>query len=199
MSWKVTLETWVCRSCEKTYPEVFPYSQIRNGVAYFRPSCTTCDNKNRNKYSNVDPIKIKAWRKVSQERRSAARKEQKSRPWFILRDSRKADKLKNRECDLSIEFISGLISKPCMYCGDTQGQMTLDRINNDLGHLTSNVQPSCLRCNIIRGNMPYEAWEHIIPLIRSARELDLFGSWDGKTSGNSSPVKSEGAETPQGF
>ena len=56
-------------------------------------------------------------------------------------------------------------------------KLPLDRINNDIGHTINNVVVSCRNCNIIRGNMPFEAWEHLVPAIKSAKELGLFVNW----------------------
>jgi hypothetical protein len=55
--------------------------------------------------------------------------------------------------------------------------MTLDRIDNSIGHLMSNVNPCCYRCNYIRANMPYAAWLSIVPAIRATFELGLFAAW----------------------
>jgi len=57
--------------------------------------------------------------------------------------------------------------------------MTLDRINNEKGHTADNVIPACYRCNLIRRDMPYDAWMHVAPSIRSAREAGLFRDWIG--------------------
>lgn len=79
--------------------------------------------------------------------------------------------------DLDKEFIEGLISQGCIYCGETKLRMTLDRIDNSIGHLKCNVLPCCFRCNYIRGSMPFEAWQIIVPAVRQARESGLFGDW----------------------
>lgn len=55
--------------------------------------------------------------------------------------------------------------------------MTLDRIDNDKAHTKENVVPACIRCNMIRGSMPYEAWINIAPSIKNTYELGLFGNW----------------------
>jgi hypothetical protein len=50
----------------------------------------------------------------------------------------------------------------CHYCGNetyiidlnrSRSQLTLDRLNNDLGHSVSNCVISCLGCNVKRGDM----------------------------------------------
>lgn len=98
----------------------------------------------------------------------------------ICEDSRKSDKKNNRDNDLTKEFIESLIKTGCSYCSETKLRMTLDRINNNLGHLQSNVVSACLRCNLARGDMPYEAWLCLVPGMRMAREKGLFGSWQGR-------------------
>ncbi len=70
-----------------------------------------------------------------------------------------------------------MISDPCSYCGSTELRMTLDRIDNDLGHLKSNVIACCTNCNYFRRDMPYLAWLKLAPGMREARELGLFGTW----------------------
>ena len=38
-------------------------------------------------------------------------------------------------------------------------QWTLDRINNDMGHIKDNVVISCLKCNLQRKTMDYDRFE----------------------------------------
>ena len=57
--------------------------------------------------------------------------------------------------------------------------MSLDRVDNSLGHTKANVIACCIRCNFIRGTMPYEAWRCLIPGVRRAYKLGLFGTWTG--------------------
>ena len=55
-------------------------------------------------------------------------------------------------CDLDIEWmIDNIITKPCVYCGDTH-RIGCDRIDNTKGHTKDNVQPCCYECNVARGN-----------------------------------------------
>lgn len=89
------------------------------------------------------------------------------------------DRRRGLKCDLTLEWVENAIKNGCFYCGETAVRMSLDRIDNDLGHTTDNVQPACARCNFLRGTMPYEAWVHLIPSIREAREMGLFGDWSG--------------------
>ena len=116
---------------------------------------------------------------VDGEARKQSRKDPAFRAKWICEDS-KRDKKKGRQNDLSVDFVEGLIASGCAYCGDTHLQMTLDRIDNALGHLRTNVVPSCIRCNLLRSDMPYEAWYFLLPAVRAARERGLFGDWIGR-------------------
>jgi hypothetical protein len=125
---------------------------------------------------------------------SEQRKQREDPGRWILYDTRRNDFYKGRDNDLTLEFIDELLEScdyMCFYCGETEIKMTLDRIDNALGHLQSNVIPACLRCNVVRGDMPYRAWlEEIAPAMRKARRRGLFKYWTGK-SGRLSPLEKE--------
>ncbi len=55
--------------------------------------------------------------------------------------------------------------------------MTLDRLDNSKGHTKENVVPACYRCNMIKGNMPYEAWKFMVDGVKQARLANAFGEW----------------------
>jgi len=96
----------------------------------------------------------------------------------LVTDSRSSDKKRGRPGnDLNRDFVAALIRQGCCYCGETEMRITLDRIDNSLAHTRANVLPACLRCNYMRGSMPYEAWLHLVPAVRQAREFGLFGAW----------------------
>lgn len=97
----------------------------------------------------------------------------------FLRDSKSSDKKKSRQNDLDINIVKDLLSKPCSYCGETKLRITLDRIDNSIGHLKSNVVPACIRCNYTRRDMPYEAWLYLTESMRKAREAGAFDNWTG--------------------
>lgn len=57
-----------------------------------------------------------------------------------------------QETDIDIDWmIDNIITKPCIYCGDTH-RIGCDRIYNNIGHLKSNVVPCCVECNTARNN-----------------------------------------------
>lgn len=112
------------------------------------------------------------------ERKSRSNPENRAR--WILKDSRKSDRKLKRDNDLTEDFIEEKIAQGCNYCGETQLQLTLDRIDNSKGHTKENVVPCCIRCNLLRRDMPLTAWERIAPAVKAAREGGLFGVWTGQ-------------------
>lgn len=72
-----------------------------------------------------------------------------------FRHAKHASKRKNKEWVLTFEEYSLLINKPCYYCGTSLTQFCgigLDRIDNELGYLISNVLPCCGPCNYVRAD-----------------------------------------------
>jgi hypothetical protein len=90
----------------------------------------------------------------------------------LIKDYTKTDKMKNLNCDLTIEWMKeNITSKSCIYCGETN-QIGCDRIDNNKGHTKDNVVPCCTTCNMAKGNRfsSKEMIDFIGPAIRSAIE-----------------------------
>lgn len=119
------------------------------------------------------------WR-AREERRKVARRDPSTRHRWIVQDSKKSDRKKGLKNDLTPEFVAALIRNGCCYCGELKLKMTLDRVDNSLGHLQSNVVPACIRCNFMRRDMPYAAWYALMKTVREVREKGLFGDWTGQ-------------------
>lgn len=96
---------------------------------------------------------------------------------LILKDSKMTDKVKGLDNDLDLDFIKNQIKFGCFYCKNVNIRMTLDRVDNTIGHTKSNVKPACVRCNIIRMNMPYEAWLNLSKAMEDTVKKGLFGDW----------------------
>lgn len=165
-----------CIQCEKEKPlNKTSFKLQRNGG--YSSKCRSCLDKNNRK---TNPERY---------RRKAALKRMRHPDASIFRDCRSADiKYGRGSNDLDRAFIRSMISRPCFYCGATDLKMTLDRIDNSLAHNKCNVNPSCLRCNYLRGSMPYPAWMHIVPAVKDARDLGLFGTWRSKPFNQKVPL-----------
>lgn len=188
-----TLETWRCRKCGRGASEAVPYFQTIRGTEYIRCYCKECDNKGRGRYRrqpSSHESEVARRSRIAEQRRNPTLLQ---RAQHILNDSKKSDRRRGRTTQLSISFIMDAISRPCDYCGGTDIKMTLDRIDNDRGHIEDNVVPCCLRCNVTRGTMPYSAWVFVAKGMRQALRQGLFGDWTGATAGNKK--KSEDASS----
>lgn len=169
----------ICKKCGKTKPEIdFPLNRT-NGKQYRKTTCTACDNKDRINRKLTPPVRTEQFKKRVNEASSRWRYKPENRASVIVTDSRGSDRVRGMSCDLDVEWVKELISKGCSYCGETQILIGLDRLDNSIGHLKSNVVPACGRCNYLRRDMPYKAWETIVPAIKEAREKGLFKGWDG--------------------
>ena len=97
--------------------------------------------------------------------KKARRRASKAISEYKSRDAKKG--LKN-DLDM-VWYIKNILSKPCVYCGDTVN-IGCDRIHNDKGHTKDNIVPCCRECNIARGdNFTYEEFFHIGKVIKEVK------------------------------
>lgn len=172
----------LCKTCNTRKPieEFGLNSPARNGKRYRRCHCRPCHTKIRKGYATSP----EATRRAEQKRLSKATAERAANErteHYIRLDTRASDRKKGRKNDLTKEFIAEQIAKGCTYCGESQIRMTLDRIDNDRGHTMDNVVSACVRCNHVRGDMPYEAWVVVARAMRRVRKQGLFGDWRGRS------------------
>jgi hypothetical protein len=168
-----------CKTCGKLLEDSeFPY---RPHSKTFRKSCKSCENKARINRTYSPPTE--ETKRKHNLYSSNWQKKQRANPdlsaKYIVKDSKNADKKANRENDLTIEYVENLVKDGCSYCGDKLIRMTADRIDNNIGHTKENVVAACYRCNMIRGNMPYEAWLNIAASVKDTFEKGLFKNWNG--------------------
>jgi len=169
-----------CKVCGETDPAKL-VKISRNRRPYYRGWCVPCYSAYRKEWNRRNPERAKATWARAHERQKKKRRQGQDTARFIWVDSRRSDKKRGFKNDLTKEFIAEQITKGCSYCGEKTIRMTLDRIDNERGHTTDNVVPACIRCNHIRGNMPYEAWLCFRAALRRARREGLFGNWTGRT------------------
>jgi hypothetical protein len=169
------MDNKTCRTCGQPKSLDQFEKQARNEKTYWRSQCKECKNKYDYQQIRAHPEKYLRKRIKNAEQRWDPRK----RAQFILSDSKLYDQQHGLENDLNKPFIEQIISSGCTYCDTKDYKIGLDRIDNKLGHLCSNVVSSCTRCNFIRRDMPYEAWLIIVPSIKEAVQKNLFGDWTG--------------------
>lgn len=165
-----------CKECNKSEPEV-EFAIKKTGNRYYRRFlCRICEVKYRKKYPHK--TRNSPPRKEEKALREAFRRASKeNRAKYILKDSRTSDKKYKRENDLDVEYIKLQLEFDCSYCGRSDQKMTLDRIDNLLGHVKSNLIPCCIDCNYFRRDMPHEAWTLFVPAMKEARSKGLLDNW----------------------
>lgn len=167
-----------CSKCLKDNLSALDFDTTHKGYQY-----SYCKECRRNQVNSARRIRYrKPENKLKKKLKTQSfRQNPEKRANVIAKDSKSSDKKHGREFNLTIERIRELIENTCQYCGENKLQMTLDRIDNSIGHIESNVVPACIRCNLIRRHIPYEAWLCMLPGIREAREKGLFEGWVIKT------------------
>ncbi len=147
-----------------------------NGKTYRKHLCTKCDDEYQKKYTKPQGVKDRNRKSYLKRKERRARGE--IVEIFLLEDCRRIDRKKGIKSDLDSEYIAEIIKDGCAYCGDIESRIGLDRIDNSLGHMKGNVNACCMRCNLIRRDMPYEAWLIVAPTMKIARESKAFGNWN---------------------
>lgn len=156
-----------------TYSKQYP-NQKRSYCERCR--CKMAYQSSKERYRNNEDYRERR-RIAGRERERRNRADPSKRAMYLIKDCKKCDKKRGLDCDLNKDVVETLIASPCTYCGDTDSIKTLDRIDNAVGHLLSNVVCSCIRCNMIKRDMPHDAWLEITPVIRRLREEGRFGDW----------------------
>lgn len=173
------LTTKICVRCQLDLPDT-QYRLQASGNQ--RSECRKCESKGRMARPRGEPseeTKRRAKEANIQYNRKL-RRDPRYRARTIWTDSKHFDKSRGLEHALSVQDIQELLDTGCCsYCGETAIKLTLDRIDNSIGHVMSNVVVACYRCNVLRGNMPYTAWINFIPVVRDTREKGLFDGWTG--------------------
>jgi hypothetical protein len=78
--------------------------------------------------------------------------QQKNKISKMLSSYKVKDNNKRLEFDLDYDFmINNIVSKNCIYCNNNLN-IGCDRIDNNIGHIKTNVVPCCYICNIVRSN-----------------------------------------------
>jgi hypothetical protein len=174
--------TKTCKHCGAEKP-VSEMEKVKkpNGKVYVRTRCVACARERNRTWKSRNPVAAQAVMDRAGKRQTLERSQRQYWAKWIVRDSRASDRKHGRKNDMTVEFVQQLIEGGCSYCGETELRMTLDRIDNTLGHTRENVVAACIRCNYTRKDMPHEAWVLLAPAMRSARECGLFGSWTGRT------------------
>lgn len=167
-------EPHFCPKCrvEKTSENTDPY---RNGLFSF---CRLCAKEYGKEYYSKNAEKICFTSENNRKKRGGRNYNyQKYQGRNFLMESKRRDIERGMANDLTLEFVEESFQKPCTSCLANDMRMTLDRIDNTIGHIQTNVVPSCRRCNYLRRDMPYAAWVLFSPVLQEIHKRDVFQDW----------------------
>ena len=74
----------------------------------------------------------------------------------VYRTYRHQAKRRNLPFEITLEDLESLITSDCKYCGEKNGKIGIDRIDNDCGYTKQNVAPCCKTCNFMKKDMTLE-------------------------------------------
>ena len=64
--------------------------------------------------------------------------------------------------EINLQTFSKIISLPCVYCGDIDSKIGIDRVDNSLGYTEENSAPCCSKCNYMKKDMNFKQFiEHV--------------------------------------
>lgn len=94
--------------------------------------------------------------------------------------SKAAAKRRGISWSLTEQEYTELAFKPCIYCGDSTGEVGvgLDRTDSGGGYEKRNVVPCCCGCNRVRGEdyIPFDVmFNEVAPIIRRLKAVRLAG------------------------
>lgn len=107
-----------------------------------------------NRLTSKPKVKIKY--KYTRKKQEAA--------WARMLTSKSRAHKRNLSFDMTIEFIRELIKQPCHYCSRTM-PIEMDRKDNEVGYIITNVVPACRRCNMVKNH--YLTYDEMITVAQA--------------------------------
>jgi hypothetical protein len=137
-----------------------------------KKQCTTCRqykdiisfNKDSYDKSGYSKYCKACWKKYKQERYKVKDNkyytEYAKKPETKYRVYKRNAFKKNREFDISKKDFISLFYLPCHYCGFNKDyrKMGVDRKDNNIGYIKTNIVSSCWDCNKFKGTMNYDSF-----------------------------------------
>ena len=91
-------------------------------------------------------------------------------PQYIFKVYRRSAEKRGFEFNISLDFLTDIIKKPCIYCNKIES-MGIDRINNDVGYVESNCAPCCTKCNRMKLDYTLDEFkEHITKIYNHLKD-----------------------------
>lgn len=100
----------------------------------------------------------------------------KSKVEYRFKHYKRSAKVRGFEFMLTFEQFKTFWQLPCTYCGNEIPSIGLDRVDNSLGYLITNVVPCCLICNRMKLTLSKEAFlEHIARIHNYCESKETVG------------------------
>ena len=132
-----------CRICKLDKP-ILEFNIRKDNKTGHRTECKDCQSFNlRKHYSDNRPSKLESQRLYRNKNHHIKK----------YRDYLKNDIEKfNTELDFSKDELKERLKSECFYCGESDKNRGLDRIDNMKGHTVENTVVCCELCNMTRGD-----------------------------------------------
>ena len=177
----------ICKTCKKEKSLEDYCRIIRNDKFYFKGSCRNCLAGKIREKRKSNPKQLDYDRKQSlayyqshkSERLQYAIKNKKiykaKDPLkFAFRKKLYAAKIYKKEFKLSFEKFKELrAQKNCFYCEEPLKKVTIDRVDNSIGYLDTNVVASCWYCNNLKSNHNLTK-KDLEKILNTLKEINTF-------------------------
>lgn len=100
--------------------------------------------------------------------------------------TKKSARLRGYDFELTKEEFREIVTKPCIYCGESLTQSKhknfgngefrytgIDRYDNSKGYILSNCVPCCKRCNRIKTTMSAQELADIVDTLQKRKDIWL--------------------------
>lgn len=138
--------------------------------AYYKLICPTCSNEFQALKDNVDRGFTKQCASCGRSAANKKRKIPEAARNALYQDYRKGAVSRGYSFELTIEQFEALTLDNCHYCGIAPSKTIkvksgamyiyngIDRVNNAIGYIESNVVSCCTDCNIAKASMTHDAY-----------------------------------------
>lgn len=90
----------------------------------------------------------------------------KKAPKNVYSEYKRSAKKRGLQFDIPFNNFILFSDSPCYYCGEELDQIRLDRVDNNLGYILSNVKSCCWKCNNMKSSLnDIEFLEHVSKIL----------------------------------
>lgn len=117
--------------------------------------CKICNNPVESQFAtyciNCRTVKRKNDNKINKEKYKYHKQ-----PRYIYKRYKSGALRRGHTFDITFEEFNKLWNIPCNYCKKPIAHIGIDRKDNSIGYVTSNIIPCCTTCNLMKGKLTHE-------------------------------------------